>query len=76
MSARIAVALGLLTAALVTAAAQPVIPPSEMAGREHYRFIESAVERYMRPGPYVEPPLIDVRPHKPRLRKHGRRHHR
>jgi hypothetical protein len=76
MSARIVVALGLLTAALVTAGAQPVIPPGEMAGRERFRFIESPVERYMRPGPYVEQPLIDVRPHKRRPRKHSRRSHR
>ncbi len=56
--ARTALAMVLLTAPL--AAAQPQIPPSEMPGRERERFTDSPVERFMRPGPVVAPPVVDT----------------
>jgi hypothetical protein len=70
-------ALGFLTLGLsaVMAAAQPMIPPSEMAGRERFRFIENPAERYLRPGPYAEEPLISVQPRKSRYHKHRHRKH-
>jgi hypothetical protein len=52
--------VGLLLAAGVSAAAAaPPIPSSVMPGRERDRFIESPVERFMRPGPYLPPPVIE-----------------
>jgi hypothetical protein len=49
--------LGLL-AALTGVAAGPIIPSSEMPGRERDRFTESPVEKFMQPGPYTAPPVI------------------
>jgi hypothetical protein len=65
----------LLTAPL--AAAQPQIPPSEMPGRERERFTDSPVERFMKPGSYVAPPVVDKvrpgrKPSKRRARKPAR----
>jgi hypothetical protein len=68
-------ALGLAAIALPALAAQPMIPPGEMAGRERFRFIESPTDRYMRPGPHVEEPLITVQPRKSLHRKHRHRRH-
>jgi len=77
MSLRLTLAIALSVVTLATAAAQPAIPPSEMAGRERFRFIESPTERAMRPGPRAEEPLITVQPRKSRhYPKHHRRHHR
>jgi hypothetical protein len=49
----------LLAAGLSAAAAAPAIPSSEMPGRERDRFTDSPVERFMRPGPYETPPVIE-----------------
>jgi hypothetical protein len=55
----------LLAAGISAAAAAPAIPSSEMPGRERDRFTDSPVERFMRPGPYQTPPVIEpsTRPH-------------
>ncbi len=49
---------GLLAAGIVVATAAPLVPSSEMPGRERDRFTESPVERFMGPGPYVSAPVI------------------
>jgi hypothetical protein len=49
-----------LLAGLSLAAAQPKISPSDMAGRE--RFIDSPAERFMKPGPYLDPPVVSLPP--------------
>jgi hypothetical protein len=56
---------------LAAAAAQPRIPPNAQAGRERERFIESPIERFLRPGPYVEPPVAEMprRARKPAKRR-------
>jgi hypothetical protein len=62
----------LLAAGISVAAAAPLLPSSELPGRERDRFTDSPVERFMRPGPYQAPqaigPTIDPRcdVHKPR----------
>ena len=66
---------GLLAAGISVAAAAPLVPSSELPGRERDRFTDSPVERFMRPGPYQTPhviapaaePQCDV--HKPRHAK-------
>ena len=60
MSTRAILTLCGLLAGLSLAAAQPKISPSDMAGRERERFIDSPAERFMKPGPYVAPPVVDV----------------
>ena len=62
MNARLILALAMLAASPALAAAQPQISPSDMAGRERERFIDSPVERYMKPGPYVAPQVLDTAP--------------
>jgi len=57
---------GLLFAANISvAAAAPQIPSSDLPGRERYRFMESPVERFMRPTPQQPPGVIELpgRPH-------------
>lgn len=49
----------LLAVGISVAAAAPLIPPSELPGRERDRFTDSPVERFMRPGPYQSPQAID-----------------
>ncbi len=49
----------LLAAGISVAAAAPAIPSSEMPGRERDRFTDSPVERFMQPGPYQAPPVIE-----------------
>jgi hypothetical protein len=49
----------LLAACICAAAAAPVIPSSELPGRERDRFTDSPVERFMRPGPYQTPPVLE-----------------
>jgi hypothetical protein len=49
----------LLAAGISAAAAAPPIPSSVMPGRERERFIESPVERFMRPGPFLPPQVIE-----------------
>jgi hypothetical protein len=48
----------LLAAGLCVAAAAPLVPSSELPGRERDRFTDSPVERFMRPGPYEPPQVI------------------
>ena len=45
----------LLAVGLTAAAAQPLVPPSDQAGRERYRFSPSPIERFMQPQPLPEP---------------------
>ena len=59
-------AMAVAVLSLTFATAQPNIPPNEMAGRQRERFLDSPVERYMRPGPYVVPRVLDTAP----ARKH------
>jgi len=55
----IACLLPLLVAGVSVAAAAPLIPSSELPGRERDRFTESPVERFMRPGRLRPPPVIE-----------------
>ena len=75
MTARLALALALMLSAAAFAAAQSRIPASEMPGRERERFNESPVERFMRPGAAVAPPLVEAAPRVRKQRaKRPRRH--
>jgi hypothetical protein len=49
----------LLAAGISVAAAAPLIPSSELPGRERDRFTDSPVERFMRPGPYQSPQVFE-----------------
>jgi hypothetical protein len=49
----------LLATGISVAVAAPPLPSSVLPGRERERFMESPVERFMRPGPYQSPPLIE-----------------
>jgi len=49
---------GFLAAGIVVATAAPLVPSSEMPGRERDRFTTSPVERFMGPGPYVPAPVL------------------
>ena len=40
-----------------TAAAAPLVPPSDQAGRERYRFEPSPLDRFMQPNPPAKPLL-------------------
>lgn len=53
------------------AAAQPKIPANELPGRERERFIETPLERFFRPGPFLLPPVVEEprRPRKPQKRR-------
>ena len=62
MSTRASLTLCGLLAGLSLAAAQPKISPSDMAGRERERFIDSPAERFMKPGPYLDPPVVSLPP--------------
>jgi hypothetical protein len=48
-----------LAAGLSVAAAAPLVPSSELPGRERDRFTTSPVERFMRPGPFEPPQVIE-----------------
>ena len=45
----------LLIAGTVTAAAAPLVPPSDQAGRERYRFTPSPLDRFMEPNRPAKP---------------------
>ena len=62
----------LLAAGISVAAAAPPIPSSALSGRERDRFTESPVERFMRPGPYETPQVIE--PSTPQCDVHKPRH--
>ena len=47
----------LLLASTVTATAAPLVPPSDQAGRERYRFTPSPLDRFMEPNPPAKPLL-------------------
>jgi hypothetical protein len=47
-----------LVAGVSVAVAAPLVPSSEMPGRERDRFTDSPIERFMRPGPYRPPQVI------------------
>ena len=49
----------LLAAGISVATAAPPVPSSELPGRERDRFTDSPVERFMRPGPYQTPQVIE-----------------
>jgi hypothetical protein len=49
----------LLAAGICVAAAAPVLPSSALPGRERDRFTDSPVERFMRPGPYQPPQVLE-----------------
>ncbi len=51
-----------LAASFAAAATAQQIPSSVLPGRERDRFTESPVERFMQPGPYTPPPVVEVRP--------------
>ena len=65
MNMRVTLALLVTMSSVTLAAAQPKISPGDMAGRERERFIDSPAERFMKPGPYIEPPLVQVEPQFP-----------
>ncbi len=78
MNLRLHAIVGLLLAAgICAAAAAPPIPSSELPGRERDRFTDSPVERFMQPGPYLAPQVVEpaAKPrcgiHKPRHSKAG-----
>ena len=62
MSVRAMLTLCRLLAGLAPTAAQPKISPGDMAGRERERFIDSPSERFMKSGPYLDPPVISLPP--------------
>jgi hypothetical protein len=66
----VVLAFALLMSSLSLSGAQTTIPPNEMAGRERERFLQSPVERFMRPGPQFAPPVVE-KP-RPRRAKHPR----
>ena len=47
----------LLLTSTVAAAAAPLVPPSDQAGRERYRFTPSPLDRFMEPNPPPKPLL-------------------
>jgi hypothetical protein len=51
------IAAALLIAGLTAAEAAPLVPPSDQAGRERYRFEPSPLDRFMQPTPSVKPLL-------------------
>ena len=77
MSARACFALLAIASSLSVAAAQPQIPRSEMGGRERERFIDNPNERFMKPGPYVTPSVVDgAKPEpKPKVKRAKRQKH-
>ena len=74
MRRQAALTLALMDSSLSLAEAQPKIPANELPGRERERFLESPIERFMRPGPTVAPPVVDVAP--PARKRRARRPHR
>jgi hypothetical protein len=47
----------LLVLGLVVAEAAPLVPPSDLPGRERYRFEPSPLDRFMQPRPPAKPLL-------------------
>jgi hypothetical protein len=69
-TARGAAAMVLMLAGIAGAVAQPAVPPNELPGRERERFIDKPQERFMRPGPFLLPPVVEEPrpPRKPQRR--------
>ena len=51
------IAAFVLLAGASAAAAAPLVPPSDQAGRERYRFTPSTLDRFMEPNPPAKPLL-------------------
>lgn len=49
--------LMMLLASVFAADAAPLVPPSDLPGRERYRFTPSPLDRFMQPTPRVKPLL-------------------
>ena len=64
----------LLAAGISVAMAAPLIPSSALPGRERDRFTDSPVERFMRPGPYQTPQVIEPSAAEPQCNVHKPRH--
>jgi hypothetical protein len=47
----------MLLASISAAVAAPLVPPSDLPGRERYRFTPSPLDRFMQPTPRVKPLL-------------------
>jgi hypothetical protein len=62
---RAALTAALLLSGVTIALPQPRIPANELPGRERERFIESPVERFLKPGPFTQPPVVET-PRRPR----------
>ena len=61
MRARSPLVLVAMLSSLSLAQAQK-IPNNELPGRERERFIDSPGDRFMKPGPYVAPSVVDAPP--------------
>ena len=48
------IAVVLLVAGIGAAEAAPLVPPSDLPGRERYRFTPSPLDRFMQPQPRVK----------------------
>jgi hypothetical protein len=57
MTLRYGIAIIALLALTSVAAAGPLVPPSDLPGRERYRFEPSPLDRFMRPTPPPKPLL-------------------
>lgn len=57
MFLRYGMTLALLFSAISAAAAAPLVPPSDLPGRERYRFEPSPLDRFMQPRPPARPLL-------------------
>ena len=65
--------IGLLLAGIAVAGAAPNIPPSELPGRERYRFQESPLDRFMQPDASRQTkPVWRWECNKPKRGKHRR----
>jgi hypothetical protein len=47
----------MLLASISAADAAPLVPPSDLPGRERYRFTPSPLDRFMQPNPPTKPLL-------------------
>jgi hypothetical protein len=57
MTLRYGIAIIALLALTSVAAAGPLVPPSDLPGRERYRFEPSPLDRFMQPKPPAKPLL-------------------
>jgi hypothetical protein len=67
----------MLLASISAADAAPLVPPSDLPGRERYRFTPSPLDRVMQPNPPVKPLLRwDCDPRRARHSTQRSRRHR